>query len=345
MLLNIRITSTTPVCKKQPNSYVGVKKKYITVNKARNKIRKDYVAVIKKDNKKISKPKPASSQKREVYYSVGESTPKMASTSNILSKSNMVNKESNERRKGACDVSKKDNKKKYARYRPSSSQTYEFSSSYSGYIVPEVSENGYDNDLDEEDQDRDTDDSEIGAHYKKPFFTNAENKSCPNGWIDVNDLQPNEDVLGRYQQPHLNPNKVRFVVKMFIPLSHWSDYVECVWWPDESCHSSIKLINLDMTLASMLLVGKVIGRVKKGVYDIALLSHVNDDEVNEMSLFDVRIFAVKKETYLITIYNNSHPCTDSIKSDSSLDGNYQGVSYGLYDTTNNDSDFEDMEKT
>ena len=30
--------------------------------------------------------------------------------------------------------------------------------------------------------------------------------------------------------------------------------------------------------------------------------------------------------------------------DAVLDGNYQGVSYGLYDVINNDYDFEDMEK-
>ena len=40
--------------------------------------------------------------------------------------------------------------------------------------------------LDEEDQYGDTYDLEIGAHYKKQFFTNNDNKSCHNGWIDVN---------------------------------------------------------------------------------------------------------------------------------------------------------------
>ena len=74
----------------------------------------------------------------------------------------------------------------------------------------------------------------------------------------------------------------------------------------------MKLITLYMLEEIMLLVGKVIGRVKKGVFDIALLSHVNVDEFNETSLFDVRIFAVEKENYLSTIYNSSHPCPDSI---------------------------------
>ena len=63
----------------------------------------------------------------------------------------------------------------------------------------------------------------------------------------------------------------------------------------------MKLIPLEMELESVLLVGKVIGRVKKGVYYISLLSHVNVDDFNEMILFDVRIFAVEKKNYLSTI--------------------------------------------
>ena len=40
------------------------------------------------------------------------------------------------------------------------------------------------------------------------------------------------------------------------------------------------------------MVGKVIGRAKNGVFDIDLISHVNDYEFNKMSLFDVRRFTV-----------------------------------------------------
>ena len=64
--------------------------------------------------------------------------------------------------------------------------------------MPEASDNGDDNYSDDEDQDGDTDDLEISAHLQKAIFTNAEKKSCPNGWIAVNDLQPNEIVLGLY---------------------------------------------------------------------------------------------------------------------------------------------------
>ena len=64
------------------------------------------------------------------------------------------------------------------------------------------------------------DDLEIGDHRKKQFVTNAENKSCPNGWISVNDLPTNEDVIGCHQHPHVNPNKIRVIVKLLINLAH-----------------------------------------------------------------------------------------------------------------------------
>ena len=96
---------------------------------------------------------------------------------------------------------------------------------------------------------------------------------------------------------------------------------------------------------SMLLAGKVIGRVKKGVFDVALISHVTENEFNEMSLFDARNFSVEKETFLRKIYDSSHPCPGIIQGDASLDGSYQGVIYNLDYLINNYSDFEDMGKT
>ena len=86
--------------------------------------------------------------------------------------------------------------------------------------MPEASDIGYDNDSDEEDQYGGTDDLVIGDHYKKPFFTNAEKKSYPNGCIAVNDLQQNENLFGCYKHPHWNTNKDRIGVKLLIPLAH-----------------------------------------------------------------------------------------------------------------------------
>ena len=87
--------------------------------------------------------------------------------------------------------------------------------------MPEAPANGEDNDSYEEDQYGDTYDLDIGADYKNTFFINSENKSFPNGWISVNELQPNKYVIGRYQYPQLNSNTVRVGAKMLIHLAHW----------------------------------------------------------------------------------------------------------------------------
>ena len=50
--LNTRSASPSPVHKKQPTSYLRGKKKYVTFNKDRNKTKKGYGYVSKKDNKK-----------------------------------------------------------------------------------------------------------------------------------------------------------------------------------------------------------------------------------------------------------------------------------------------------
>ena len=57
--------------------------------------------------------------------------------------------------------------------------------------MPEASTNGDDNGSGEEYKEGDTYGLEINDHYKNPFFTYAEKKSYPNGFIAVNDLQPN----------------------------------------------------------------------------------------------------------------------------------------------------------
>ena len=55
---------------------------------------------------------------------------------------------------------------------------------------------------------------------------------------------------------------------------------------------------LYMAEDSVLLVGKVIGRVEKGVFGVSLHSHVTDNNFNEMILFGVMGFSVKKEYFL-----------------------------------------------
>ena len=75
----------------------------------------------------------------------------------------------------------------------------------------------------------------------------------------------------------------------------------------------MKSITIDTEEDIVLLVGKVIGRFKKGVFGVPLLSYVTDDEFNQMSMFDVSRFAVEKENFIRTIYDSSHPCPNSIQ--------------------------------
>ena len=82
----------------------------------------------------------------------------------------------------------------------------------------------------------------------------------------------------------------------------------------------MKSITLDTAEESVLLVVKGIGGVKNGLFDVERLSHTTDYEFNEMSLSDVRRFAVEEDFFLKTIYDSSHPHSDSIQLDASLDG-------------------------
>ena len=84
--LNIRSTSPSHVRKKKRTSSVGGKKQKTSLTS-------------------IATSKPLS-------------TPKISSTSNMLSKSNSANKERNKRCKGAGAVRKKDKKKKAAKPKP-----------------------------------------------------------------------------------------------------------------------------------------------------------------------------------------------------------------------------------
>ena len=59
----------------------------------------------------------------------------------------------------------------------------------------------------------------------------------------------------------------------------------------------MKSITLDTAEESVLLVVKGIGGVKNGLFDVERLSHTTDYEFNEMSLSDVRRFAVEEDFF------------------------------------------------
>ena len=55
---------------------------------------------------------------------------------------------------------------------------------------------------------------------------------------------------------------------------------------DDAYHSSMSEITVDMAAKIVVLIGKVLGRVRRGVYDIALLCNTEDDQFMEMTVYD-----------------------------------------------------------
>ena len=75
---------------------------------------------------------------------------------------------------------------------------------------------------------------------------------------------------------------------VMVPLSHWGEDLVTRWWLDDAYHSSMSEINVDMAAKSVVLIGKVLGRVRRGVYDIALLCNTEDDQFMEMTVYDLQ---------------------------------------------------------
>eukprot|EP00957_Ditylum_brightwellii_P195916 14926845-Ditylum_brightwellii.AAC.1 len=71
-----------------------------------------------------------------------------------------------------------------------------------------------------------------------------------------------------------------------------------------------------MAAKSVVLIGKVLGRVRRGVYDIALLRNTEDDQFIEMTVYDIRRYGVTKFALLLSIQNNTHLRPDVISEES-----------------------------
>eukprot|EP00957_Ditylum_brightwellii_P088379 6731588-Ditylum_brightwellii.AAC.1 len=94
-----------------------------------------------------------------------------------------------------------------------------------------------------------------------------------------------------------------------------------------------------MAEKSVLLIGKVLGRAKKGVFDIVLLCNMGDNKFNEMSSYDIRIFAVNKKTLSTAISSSQHPSTDGTNNESfNIDINETSVEYNFDDTMKDDKE-------
>eukprot|EP00957_Ditylum_brightwellii_P191938 14610547-Ditylum_brightwellii.AAC.2 len=74
--------------------------------------------------------------------------------------------------------------------------------------------------------------------------------------------------------------------KLLIPLAFWAESIDSEWWMNASYHPSMIHITVDMALHNVALAGQRIGRVRNGVFDVTLISHLDDNEYNEMTIQD-----------------------------------------------------------
>eukprot|EP00957_Ditylum_brightwellii_P137979 10519308-Ditylum_brightwellii.AAC.1 len=71
-----------------------------------------------------------------------------------------------------------------------------------------------------------------------------------------------------------------------------------------------------MAAKSVVLIGKILGCVRRGVYNIALLCTTEDDQFMEMTVYDLQVYGVTKSALLLSIQNNTHLCPDVISEES-----------------------------
>eukprot|EP00957_Ditylum_brightwellii_P021324 1608209-Ditylum_brightwellii.AAC.1 len=71
-----------------------------------------------------------------------------------------------------------------------------------------------------------------------------------------------------------------------------------------------------MAAKSIVLISKVLGRVRRGVYDIAPLYNTEDDQFMEMAVYNLQQYSVTKSALLLSIKNNTHSHPDVISEES-----------------------------
>eukprot|EP00957_Ditylum_brightwellii_P209192 15360747-Ditylum_brightwellii.AAC.1 len=100
-----------------------------------------------------------------------------------------------------------------------------------------------------------------------------------------------------------------------------------------------------MAAKSVVLIGKVLGRVMRGVYDIALLWSTEDDQFMEMIVYSLRQYGVTKSALLLSIQNNTHLHPDVISEE--LDGSRggEGATYMEEDVAENSEVEETTEES
>eukprot|EP00957_Ditylum_brightwellii_P045576 3455947-Ditylum_brightwellii.AAC.1 len=82
-----------------------------------------------------------------------------------------------------------------------------------------------------------------------------------------------------------------------------------------------------MAAKSVVLIGKVLGHVGRGVYDIALLCNTEDNQFMEMTVYNLWRYSITTSALLSSIQNNSHSCPDVIPEESNGSRGGEGATY------------------
>eukprot|EP00957_Ditylum_brightwellii_P125803 9590568-Ditylum_brightwellii.AAC.1 len=86
-------------------------------------------------------------------------------------------------------------------------------------------------------------------------------------------------------------------------------------------------INVDVAAKSVVLIAKVLGHVRRGVYNTALLCNTEDDQLMEMTVYDLRRYGITKSVLLLSIQNNTHLHPDVISEESDGSRGGKGATY------------------
>eukprot|EP00957_Ditylum_brightwellii_P030949 2344896-Ditylum_brightwellii.AAC.1 len=104
-----------------------------------------------------------------------------------------------------------------------------------------------------------------------------ERKICPTCWVEIINLKNGEIASDQFAEPKSHSKRVQPGVMIIVPISYWSDTLSQRWWIGENYHISMGEITMDMANTNIMIVGKTLGRMRKGIYTISLMCNTGDD--------------------------------------------------------------------
>eukprot|EP00957_Ditylum_brightwellii_P000665 52187-Ditylum_brightwellii.AAC.1 len=92
-------------------------------------------------------------------------------------------------------------------------------------------------------------------------------------------------------------------------------------------------ITVDIDAKSAVLISKVLGHMRRGIHDIALLCNTEDDQFMEMTVCNLWQYGATKSDLLLSIQNNTHSHPDVISQESDGSRGREGVIHMEDDAT------------